>query len=194
MTLIRVNPESVRAYGRETQQAFDAMHRSLAGLVDEVVGVRYFGPNAVTFKTACGRMACEFAKRLHLDISAMADAVRISTSNIATALGGQPIHVRIDDRPVTPPLPVTVDYVDVDTAALEALVPAVGQRFELLRGHLTSNLERLRATDWEGVAKLTAVDVVAGFTASARAKCDEAEASLADVIRRQVDAVVTADR
>ena len=49
MTLIRVNPESVRTYGREAQQAFESMHQSLVALVDEVVAVRYFGPNAVSF-------------------------------------------------------------------------------------------------------------------------------------------------
>ena len=194
MTLIRVNPASVLQYGREAQAAFEQMHQSLVDLVGEVVAVRYFGPNAVAFKTECGRLAADFAGRLHLDMAAMADAVRRSTSNIATSLGGQPIHLGVDARPIQPPLPEVVDFVDVDTTALEALLPVVARRFGDLRQHLTTNFQRLQATDWEGNAKLAAVDAVGGFTTSARQTCDVAEQSLCDVVRRQVQAVVAADR
>ncbi len=194
MTLIRVNPESVRGYGRQAQSAFEIMHRSLVEMVDEVVAVRYFGPNAVVFKTECGRIAADFANRLHLDMGAMAEAVRRSTSNIAAALGGQPIHIQIDSRPITPPVPLSVDYVDVDTAALEAIVPVVARRFTELRDSLTGNFQRLQATDWEGNAKLAAVDAVGGFTTSGRAKCDATEQTLSSFITRQVHAVIAADR
>lgn len=194
MTLIRVDPASVRQYGRDAQLAFDEMHRSLSDLVVEVVAVRYFGPNAVVFKTECGRLAAEFAGRLHADLAAMADAVRRSTSNIATALGGEPIHVAVDARPIVPPTPEVVDHVDVDTAALEAIVPVIARRFGELRQQLTVHFQRLQATDWEGNAKLAAVDAVGGFTTSARQTCDTAEHSLIDVVRRQVQAVVAADR
>lgn len=194
MTLIRVNPASVQQYGRDAQAAFEQMHHSLVELVGEVVAVRYFGPNAVAFKTECGRLAAEFAGRLHLDMAAMADAVRRSTSNIATALGGQPIHIGVDARPIVPPAPEVVDVVDVDTAALEAMVPVIARRFDDLRQQLTRNFQQLQATDWEGYAKLAAVDAVGGFTSSARHTCDAAEQSLADAIRRQVQAVVAADR
>ena len=85
MTLIRVDPESVRGYGREAQGIFEQIHDALVRLVDDVVAVRYFGPNAVAFKTECGRVAADFANRLHVDMAAMADAVRRSTSNIAAA-------------------------------------------------------------------------------------------------------------
>lgn len=194
MTLIRVNPESVRSYGRQAQAAFETIHRSLVQLVDEVVAVRYFGPNAVVFKTECGRIAADFANQLHLDMAAMADAVRRSTSNIAAALGGDPIHIQIDSRPITPPVPLVVDYVDVDTAALEAIVPVVGRRFSELRSGLATNFQRLQATDWEGHAKLAAVDAVGGFTRSGQAKCDATEQALSTSITRQVHAVVAADR
>lgn len=194
MTLIRVNPASVHQYGREAQQGFEEMHRSLVELVGEVVAVRYFGPNAVAFKTECGRLAADFSQALHHDLQAMADAVRRSTSNIAASLGGQPIHLHVDARPIVPPSPEVVDVVDVDTAALEAIVPVVARRFGELREQLTANFQRLQATDWEGNAKLVAVDAVGGFTTSARRRCDAAEQSLADHIRRQVQSVVAADR
>jgi hypothetical protein len=145
MTLIRVNPESVQRYGSEAQSIFDGMHGSLVAHVNEVVAVRYFGPNAVAFKTECGRLAADFANRLHADMGAMADAVRTSTSNIAASLGGAPIVIRLDPRAIVPPTPQTVDYVDVDTAALDVLVPVIGQRFEALRQGLTDHLDRTRS-------------------------------------------------
>ncbi len=194
MTLIRVNPASVRHYGREAQAGFERMHHALTALVEEVVAVRYSGPNAVAFTTECGRIAADFAHRLHLDLSAMADAVRRSTSNIAAALGGQPIHLRVDARPITPTSPDVVDVVDVDTAALEAVVPAVVRHFDLLREELTRHHQRLQATDWDGNAKRAAVEAVGTFTTSARQRCDVAERSLTDFIRRQIRSVVSADR
>ena len=63
MTLIRVNPESVRSYGTQAQSLFESMTTSLDRLVNDVVAVRYFGPNAVAFKTECGRMAADFGVR-----------------------------------------------------------------------------------------------------------------------------------
>lgn len=194
MTLIRVNPESVRAYGAEAQSLFDGMHRSLVQMVNDVVAVRYYGPNAVAFKTEAGRMASDFANGLHLDLAAMADAVSRSTSNIAAALGGAPVVITVDPKPVVPPSPEVVDYVDVDTSALEAQIPVVAGRFDELRQNLSSNLHRLQATDWEGNAKLMAVDAVGGFTTAAHTKCDEGQQTMSDVMRRQVDAVVAADR
>jgi hypothetical protein len=194
MTLIRVSPDSLHRYGLSTQAGFDAMHHSLVVLVDQVVEVRYFGPNALTFKTEVGRLAAEFANQLHADLQAMTEAIRTSTTNIATALGGQPIAIRLDPHPISPPAPAAVDYVDVDTAALEALTPRVVERFEGLRQGLGSHLDSLRATDWEGNAKRLAVDAVAGFTASARNRCDAAEQSITSFIRNQLDAVLAADR
>lgn len=194
MTLIRVEPESVRAYGREAQAIFEQMHGALVALVDDVVAVRYFGPNAVAFKSECGRVAADFANRLHADMAAMADAVRRSTSNIAAALGGEPIVIRLDPKPITPPAPQAVAYVDVDTAALEAAVPAVSRHFSALRQGLSSHVARLQATDWQGNAKLAAVDVVHQFTSSAQQKCTSAEHTLTAFIEGQVDSVTLADR
>lgn len=194
MTLIRVSPESVRGYGTEAQGIFEEMSSSLVSLVNDVVAVRYFGPNAVAFKTECGRIASDFATRLHADLGAMADAVRTSTSNIANSLGGSPIVIQIDARPITPPTPESVDFVDVDTAALEGVLPVVNKHFTSLRQGLASNLGKLQATDWEGNAKLAAVDSVAQFTTSAQGKCDAADQSIAEYIRSQIESVVAADR
>ncbi len=194
MTLIRVNPESVRGYGAQAQVTFDELTATLDRLARDVVAVRYFGPNAVAFKQQCGRLAADFGHRLHLDMAAMADAVRRSTSNIAASLGGAPISITMANQTITPPAPAVVDYVDVDTDALDALVPVVTAHFTSIREGLSGNFVRLQQTDWEGNAKLAAVDAVGGFTTSARHSCEQAEQSLSAYIRRQIDSVVAADR
>lgn len=193
MTLIRVVPESVHAYGREAQTTFEHMHQSLVTLVNDVVAVRYFGPNAVAFKTECGRIASAFATGLHTDMAAMADAVNTSTSNIAASLGGSPIRINIDAKPITPPTPETVGYVDVDTGALEAVAPVVIRHFDALRTGLNTNLAGLRGTDWEGTAKTNACDAVQRFTTSATGRCDDTQASLTEYINNQVNSVLAAD-
>ncbi len=194
MTLIRVNPESVRTYATQAQIQFDAMTSSLDRLVRDVVAVRYFGPNAVAFKTECGRLAAEFGTNLHADIANMADAIRRSTSNIAASLGGQPITIAISSRPISPPSPEVVDIVDVDTSALESVIPIVTGHFTSIRDGLTRNFQQLQQTDWEGNAKLAAVDAVGGLTTSARHTADRAEQALTTYIRNQVQSVLSADR
>ena len=194
MSVIRVNPASVQAYGGAAQRIFEEIHRSLVGLVDEVVGVRYFGPNAFAFKTECGQLAAEFANRVNTDMGAMANAVRVSTSNIAASLGGAPISISLDPRPITPPTPERVDYVDVDTGALEAVAPLVSGRFAAIRQGLSNNLSELRNTDWQGNAKVAAVESVAGFTSGAQARCDTAQEQITRFVRTQIDAVMMADR
>ncbi len=194
MTLIRVEPESIRRYGYTAQSIFDEMHGSLVGLVNQVVGVRYLGPNAFAFKSEVGRLAADFANRLHVDMQSMAEAVRISTTNIAAALGGSPISIHLDPRPITPQSPVTVDFVDVDTAALEALIPVVVARFEALRHGLNTNVSQLEATDWQGNAKRSVVDAVGRVSASARGRCDTAEGAITSFVHRQLEGVLAADR
>lgn len=194
MTLIRVEPESIRRYGLAAQSTFDGMHGSLVDLVHQVGGVRYFGPNAFAFKSEVGRLAADFANRLHLDMQAMAEAVRGSTTNIAAALGGSPIAIHLDPRPITPPSPPVVDFVDVDTAALEAVIPVVVERFETLRHGLNTNVSQLEATDWQGNAKRTVVDTVGRVTAAARGQCDSAEGAITSFVRRQLESVLAADR
>ena len=194
MPIIRVNPASVQAYGAAAQRIFEEIHQSLVGLVNEVVSVRYFGPNAVAFKAECGQLASEFANRLSADMSAMADAVRASTTNIAASLGGAPIAIALNPQSIVPPIPPSVDYVDVDTAALEGVIPTVGQRFATIEAGLANNLSQLRSTDWQGHAKLAAVETVGGFTSAAQGRCDAARRQITTYVRNQIDAVVMADR
>jgi len=194
MTIIRVNPASVQQYGNSAKATFASMHAALVSLVNDVVAVRYFGPNAVSFKTQCGQTAAEFANKLSSDMGAMASAVRTSTTNIASSLGGAPINIQVDPNPISPPVTASVDYVDVDTAALEAVMPVVTAHFTSLREGLERNLAQLSATDWLGQAKESAVGQVTEYTGSAKRSCDAAQESILNSIRQQVDSVTSADR
>jgi uncharacterized protein YukE len=194
VTVIRVNPSSVQQYGSAASQVFADIHAALVALTNDVVNVRYFGPNAVSFKTECGNLAADFAKSLHTDIAAMADAVRVATSNIASSLGGQPISITVEAKAIVPPTPASVDYVDVDTSALEGLQPVVRRHFDTITSGLKEHHNRLTQTDWEGNAKETAVSAVSNYTNSASQKCNEAQQSITKYISDQIAAVRDADR
>jgi hypothetical protein len=195
MSVIRVNPESVTAYAGFATERFAAIRAELEGLTREVVGVRYFGPNAVAFKTECGELATQFSQSLLADLGQIADAVRASTSSISAALGGAPVTVQFDGSPVVAPGVDAGDgSVDIDTSALEALRPVVSARFGALQDALQQHLSRLEATDWQGTAKSSAVDAVGRFTATARSRASEAESSIVARIDAQVSSVLAADR
>ncbi|HKY16441.1 MAG TPA: hypothetical protein VJM33_16055 [Microthrixaceae bacterium] len=194
MTVVRVNPTSVHSYGTDAQAKFDAIRSELVALVDDVVGVHYFGPNAVDFKTRAGQLAADFANNLNKDLGAVAEAIRVSTSNIAASLGGQPLQISVNGSPITPPAVQTVDYVDVDTAALDALSATVNRHFTAINGLFDGHLSQLQGTDWTGNAKDQAVSSVSTFTSSAKGKADEAQMSLSNYIKDQVQKTVAADK
>jgi hypothetical protein len=194
MTVIRVNPESVRAYGTDAQARFEAIRAELVSLVNAVTEVRYFGPNAVDFKTRSGQMAADFANKLTLDMGAIADAIRASTTNIASSLGGAPVIINVEGGTISPPAVQSVDYVDVDTTALEALKGVVDRHFSMIMDNFEQHLQRLLSTDWQGNAREQAVSQVQGFTASAKSRSAEAQASLNQYISSQLQSVTAADR
>lgn len=194
MTIIRVNPESLRAYATFAQQRFEQIRSDLEALTRDVVSVRYFGPNATTFKLQCGELASDFSRALLTDLGRIAAAVSASTSSIAASLGGEQVRLVVGGGVVAVPAVDAGDgSVDVDTSALEALKPVVASRFGSLDEGLSSHLHRLESTDWDGLAKRNVVEQVAGFTGKARARASEACSSISDAIDRQVTSVLAAD-
>ncbi len=194
MTVVRVNPQSVHAYGADAQAKFDAIRTELVQLVNAVTEVRYFGPNAVDFKTRSGQIAADFANRLNQDLGAIADAVRVSTSNIAASLGGAPVTISVNGTTISPPAVATVDYVDVDTSALDALKGTVDRHFAAINGLFDGHLQKLNGTDWTGNAREQAITAVRTFTTAAKSKSNEAQQSLTTFITKQVQSVITADK
>lgn len=194
MTVVRVNPSSVRDYGSDAQAKFDAIRTELVGLVNAVTEVRYFGPNAVDFKTKSGQIAADFANKLNQDLGAIADAVRVSTSNIAASLGGAPVAISVNGASISPPAAATVDYVDVDTSALDALKGTVDRHFAAINALFDGHLQKLNSTDWTGNAREQAITAVRTFTSAAKSKSNEAQQSLTTFITNQVQSVISADK
>lgn len=194
MTVVRVNPASVRQYGNAAETTFGEIRTELVNLVNAATQVRYFGPNAVQFKTNAGQLAADFANKLNQDIASISGAVRASTSAIAGSLGGEPIVIEVNVSPISPPGVETVDYVDVDTSALESLTGTVTGHFGRVTALFDQHLQKLLATDWEGNAKQQASQAVSGFTSRAKTTAEQAQTSLTRYINSQLQAVVAADK
>ena len=105
MSLKRVNPTDVQAYGTAAQGYFDSIFTSLTTLCDNVVSVHYFGTNAYQFKYDAGELAEAFARSMATDLGNLADGIRKTTSNIAGSLGGQAISISVSGKPINAPAP-----------------------------------------------------------------------------------------
>lgn len=193
---VRVDPTSIRKYGASAQAKFNSIRADLVALVHDAATVHYFGPNAEQFKKDCSQLAADVAARLLKDIGTIADAVKGSTSNIASSLGGQPISITVNGSPI--PIPAISHaphgVVDVDLTALEHLIPTVQSRFKKIDAALNEHLTALRGTDWTGNAKTTAVEAVSKFTKTAIQHGNEAEKSITDFVRQQIDSTRAADK
>ncbi len=194
MTKIVVDPKSVKAYGTAAQADFDKIRGELVKLVNDVAQVDYHGTNAHKFKTECGQMAADFSLKLLKDAGAIADAVRVATTNIAKSLGGGPIQIKVDGRPIPVPSVSKSDVEIADTSALTALIPVVRKHFTALDASLNSHLKNLKGTNWQGQAKTDAVSAVSTFTKKVIATGNEAETSITKFISDQVDAAQSADK
>jgi hypothetical protein len=195
MSIIRVNPESIQSYAQQSTQCLQQARADLDLLVRAIVEVRYEGPNATKFKTDCANIAVQFSMSMIQSFQQIAAAVQSSTSNISSSLGGAVVSIAVDGSPIAAPaVPAATGIVDVDTSGLEALPPVVTQRIQAVRDQLDSNLRMLEGTDWQGSAKETAVSTVTQITTSAKSKAVEAETSINQFIRTQVDSVVQADK
>lgn len=195
MSVIRVDPGSIRQYANAAQSQFDALRAELVGLANDAVTVRYFGPNAVQFKTRCGQMAADFGQRLGQDLSRIADAVRVSTTAVATSLGGAPIAISVNATPIPLPAPPAGDgSVEIDTSGLESLKPAVARHIDAITAQLGAHLRCLQDTDWQGQAKESAVAAVGSFTNAATSTANEAHRAITSYIDTQINSVMAMDR
>jgi hypothetical protein len=192
---ITVDPQSIRAYGSSAQEIFGLIRSELEGLVQDAVSVDYKGENAVAFKTDCGNLAADFATALSTDLRAIADAVRASTSNIVGALGGARVDIQVAGGSVSvPAVPAGDGTYSADPAGLEGLKGDVRRRLGAVSEHFNTHLSRLQSTAWTGQAKDSAVASVSRFTSQARAKADEAAATITAFIEKQLEALRAADR
>jgi len=193
-SVIRVDPSSIRSYAGVAQGHFDGMHAELKRLIAAVAEVNYYGQNASQFKSAISDLSVEFANRFTKDMGAIADHIRVVTSNIVGSLGGQPVVISVEGRPISRPAIEKVDYVQIDTAALDELTPLVKRHFESLTDHLTQHLKALENTDWQGNAKQQVVATIRDYTQKMRANAEECNAQIGQAIKKQVTSALEADR
>lgn len=195
MSDVRVNPASVRGYGSTAQETFGQIRTTLETLVSDAVSVDYYGPNAVTFKTKCGQIAADLANALTKDMTAIADAVKQTTSNIAASLGGPPVDIQFNGATINPPaVPQGDESVGANMPALEGFKGTASSHFQGISEQFTNHLSSLQKTDWIGTAKENAVGAVTQFTNSAKTKVEEAGKEMGAYIDDQVEAITRANR
>lgn len=198
MTSIGVKPGEILGYGTTAQQKFDSIIDQLTGLCNDCVAVAFWGANSVQFKNGAGDLAETFAKGVQADMGTIAGAIKTATSNISGSLGGQPISIQVDGKPiVAPAAPADTGDSGTDTDALSDLITQVGTRFTAVTGlfdsHLASLSSLVENKGWEGSAANNTVAQVAKFTASAKTKAASAQDGLVKYINEQISAVVAAD-
>ncbi len=195
MTVIKVEPASIKRYGNTASGQFESLNSQLKELVSECATVHYHGTNAYEFKNKAADMAIEYATAAHQDMKNIADAVRTATSNIARSLGGQAITIETPSAASVskPSISKGDGTEEVNTAALESLIPKVTGIFTKIEGLLDQHLTSLKGTIWEGNAKESAVSSVSTFTTHAKQSAAEAKKSISDYIRSQIDASTAAD-
>lgn len=195
MSDVRVNPPSVRAYGTTAQETFGSIRTSLETLVSDAVAVDYYGPNAVDFKTKCGQLAVDLATALTQDMTKIADAVKTTTSNIATSLGGGPVDIQFNGSAITPPaVPQGDESVGANLPALAGMKATANGHFTAISEQFTNHLSSLQQTDWVGTAKENAVGAVTGFTNGAKTKIQEANTEMNTFIDKQIEEISKANK
>lgn len=195
MTVIKVDPASIKRYGTTASGQFESINGQLKELVNQCATVHYHGTNAYEFKNKCADMAIEYATAARQDMKNIADAVRTATSNIARSLGGQAITIEMPSAAsvAKPSISKGDGTEEVNTGALESLIPKVTGIFNKIDGLLDQHLSSLKGTVWEGNAKESAVSSVSKFTTQAKQSAGEAKTSITEYIRSQIDASTAAD-
>lgn len=196
---IEIHPEKVRAYAVRAQTHFDKLRTDLQIIVNTVDRVEYEGTNATMFKNTCNDMVGDFSQAFLKDMQEIAELVKVTTSNIAQALGGQPIVIRVNGSKIVPQkVAASSDGAQkVSTAALRSLPTIMHTRFESIRGHLKghqSDFTSFEVIGWRSKAKSSADQAITSFTTHSTSSASEAEAEIVNYIKSQLDALDAADK
>lgn len=196
---IEIHPEKVKAYGQKAQAHFDKLRTDLQIITNAVDRAPYEGTNAAYFKNTCGDMVSEFSARFLEDMQEIAELVRVTTSNIAQALGGQAIVIKVNGSKIVPQkVSANADGSQkVDTVALGSLPTIMHTRFEHIRSELKAHQMAFTNFDvigWRSRAKTAADGAISTFTTNASRHASEAENEIVKFIKSQLDALEAADK
>jgi hypothetical protein len=124
----------------------------------------------------------------------IAELVKVTTSNIAQALGGHAIVIKVNGNKIVPQK--TSAAADgsqkVSTAALGSLPTILHTRFESMRTHLKAHQTDFTSFDvigWRSRAKTSADEAVRTFTTNASGHTSDAENEIVKFIKSQLDAL-----
>lgn len=195
MSLIKVDPASIQQFVGKVNDNVEQIQHALNGLVSEVSGVHYYGPNSVNFKQTATEMSSTYANQVQQLLTEAGAAINTSTNNIAVALGSSVPQVNVSPMTVKPAdITNTNDVVDVDTSALNALTGPVTARTNNVAEALKSITGALESTIWQGAAKDAAVQAVGDAMNGATRASEDACNSINDYINKQVESVIAADK
>jgi hypothetical protein len=194
MSFKRVDPASVASYAPKANEHIGNVYARLQELINAVVEVQYFGPNAFDFKIKAGTMTETFAEAFMKDFINFAQSIATATSNIAGALGSGKITVTVDPKKLDPPTPSSVEYVEVDTSKLSELAATtVPGRIDALTAELEAHVGTVKGLDWVSNTQEATVAGVVKWTSAASEKARAFQQGLAKFISEQIDAVNKAD-
>jgi hypothetical protein len=196
---IEIHPEKVKRYGTLAQTHFDKLRSDLQIITNVVDRAPYEGDNAAYFKNTCGDMVGEFSAKFLEDMQEISELVRVTTSNIAQALGGQPIVIKVNGSKIVPQkVSANSDGSQkVDTIALASLPKIMNTRFEHIRSELKGHQRDFTNFDvigWRSKAKTSADGAINTFTTNASRHATEAETEIVKFIQSQLDALQAADK
>lgn len=192
--VIKVNPDSVQAYGKKAQKHFADIRADLQAIVNATDRVAYEGDNAEKFKREAGEMVRDYSKAILDALNQITDAVKTTTSNIAQSLGGKAITISFNGNPVVPqPVKKGDGTQSANTNQLRELSSKLAPRFAAVEKSLGTHLKDLQGTVWEGTGKKSAVEIVSKVTTSAKKSSQDSRKAILDYIKAQLEAVESAD-
>lgn len=192
MTIIKVVPSEVAAYGRNATARFGEIVDQLQALSTMVDDVQFEGESASRFRTETNTLVADFNRQIHGAMTGMINNVQAAVGAIQSSMQGTPVTME-----VPPPTPVTeadtrtTEDSEMDTDALSGL--DVEGPFQAITDSFAQHQSDLGNVTWLGNQGDAARDAVQQLTTEATTVCSTYAGEFRKVIDAQVAATMQAD-
>ncbi|HWL45025.1 MAG TPA: hypothetical protein VNQ73_18925 [Ilumatobacter sp.] len=195
MAVKRINPASIKKYGDTATEQFKSIHTNLESLVTKCATVHYRGTNATEFKTKASDLAAQYATDTQKNMNAIAEAVQMLTTALSKSMGGVSVTVSLPRASAIqrPSITREAQVEELDTTALETLIPDVQSLFSKIEGTFDAHLRAFSGTDWQSDTKNKSEAEIRKFTTDAKQVANESQQAIVKYVRSQIDAVKAAD-
>lgn len=193
MTIKQTNRDLIKQFAQNGKDLFDQIELDLKSLVVQTAEVAYTGQNALTFKTNCTKAAVDFSVSCSQTMTQISDVVSEQTSHIATALGGDAIHLE------PPTLQIEMPKIDADTSVemadskpLTGLRTSIERSFNEIENAFQDNLNNLVTLGqegWIGPEYDETLSQVSSLTNAAVIEVGEAKTKMAGDISTQLESL-----